>query len=179
MSDVYRNGQFEPDTWKVVSADEPLPDNEAVFVPLERWQNERDALKQRTAPLGLIIRAGENVEAVIDELSHFKAVAVEFPKFADGRSYSTARILNEQLDFEGEIRAVGDVLLDQIPFMRRCGVTAFVISHEPTRRALEDGQNPEVVLHTQPVGLAGEVPAGTRPWLRRGVGKSTLKQFMR
>ncbi|MEP3276889.1 MAG: DUF934 domain-containing protein [Stappiaceae bacterium] len=179
MSEVYRNGQFEADAWKTLSADDPLPEHDAVFVPLERWQNDRGTLKNRMAPLGLIIRAGENVEAVIDELSLFKAVAVEFPKFADGRSYSTARILHEQLDFDGEIRAIGDVLLDQIPFMRRCGVTAFEITHEPTRRALEDGHNPEVVLHTQPVGLAGEVPVGTRPWLRRGVGKSTLKQFMR
>ncbi len=62
-----------------------------------------------------------------------------FPAFTDGRGYSTARLLTERYDYQGELRAVGDVLTDQIPFMRRCGFNALVVTHEPTRKALQDG----------------------------------------
>ena len=61
---------------------------------------------------------------------------------------------------------MGDVLADQIPLMRRCGIDAFVVKHEPTRRMLAEGRLPEVLHYYQPVGTNAEVPAGTRPWAR-------------
>ncbi|MFN4210856.1 MAG: DUF934 domain-containing protein, partial [Devosia sp.] len=68
--------------------------------------------------------------------------------------------------YSGEIRAVGDVLQDQIPLMRRCGINALVVTHEPTRAALLENRLPEVAIFYQPVGTT-EVPVGTRPFLRR------------
>jgi phosphoadenosine phosphosulfate reductase len=65
---------------------------------------------------------------------------------------------------------VGDVLADQIPLMRRCGIEVFVVKHEPTRKALENGSLATVNLFYQPVGIT-EVPVGTRPFLRRAVEK--------
>ena len=67
----------------------------------------------------------------------------------------------------GELRAVGAVLSDQIPYMRRVGFDTFAVTHGPTRRALAEGRIPEVTLYYQPA-TADEPPAGTRPWLRRG-----------
>jgi phosphoadenosine phosphosulfate reductase len=72
------------------------------------------------------------------------------------------------LGFAGELRAVGDVLADQIPLMRRCGINAFVVTHEPTRKALAEGALAEVDIFYQPVGKT-EVPVGTRPYLRRAI----------
>ena len=58
------------------------------------------------------------------------------------------------------------MLQDQIPLMRRCGINAFVVTHGPTRQALEEGHLPEVALFYQPTGST-ELPVGTRPFLRR------------
>lgn len=175
-NDIFRNGRFEADEWRLLGPDEPVPTGGALFVPLARWQVARDDLRQRNAPTGVMIDAGEDVKALAGDIDRLSAVAVAFPKFSDGRGYSTARILREELGFRGEIRAVGDVLLDQIPLMRRCGIDAFAVSHAPTRAALEAGETAEVALYYQPVGSPEERPAGTRPWLRRPErGTTTIK----
>ena len=96
-------------------------------------------------------------------------VALRFDKFADGRAFSYAILLRERHGFAGELRAVGDVLLDELPLMLRCGFTSFEIVNAPTLRALEEGRLPHFVLAYQP-SFAKEAPAGTRPWLRRTAG---------
>jgi len=109
---------------------------------------------------------GDRIEDVEADLGRFASIAITFPAFTDGRGYSTARLLTERYQYANEIRAVGDVLQDQIPLMRRCGVNALVVTHEPTRDALVENRLPEVGIFYQPVGTA-EVPVGTRPFLRR------------
>lgn len=75
-------------------------------------------------------------------------------------------MLVERYQYAGEIRAIGDVLQDQILLMRRCGINALVMTHEPTRAALTENRLPEVAIFYKPFGSA-EVPVGTRPFLRR------------
>ena len=70
------------------------------------------------------IEPGEDVRALLPHLGRLKLVEVAFPKFRDGRGYSSARILREA-GFTGEIRAAGDVLVDQLGFMRRVGFDSF------------------------------------------------------
>jgi phosphoadenosine phosphosulfate reductase len=147
---------------------EALPDA-PVIVPKKRWLAERDALAVRNAPLGLLLTAGEAIDDIAADLDRFALIALDFPKFSDGRAFSTARLLREKHGFAGELRAVGNVLADQIPFMRRVGFTAFEVTHGPTRRALTEGCIAEVTLHYQPAGPA-DAPAGARPWLRRSAG---------
>jgi len=60
-------------------------------------------------------------------LAHFQVIALNFPSFTDGRHYSSARLLRERYGYKGEIRAIGDVLRDQLFYMRRCGFDAFAI----------------------------------------------------
>lgn len=172
-NDIFKNGRFQADDWFVLPADEAVPSGGAVLVPFERWLAERDDLRHRNAPSGVLIDAGEDVMRIADDLDRIAVVAVAFPKFSDGRGYSTARILREDLGYTGEIRAVGDVLIDQIAFMRRCGIDAFAVSHTPTRAQLEAGEIHAVDLYYQPVGTGDEVPAGTRPWLRRPRSETT------
>jgi phosphoadenosine phosphosulfate reductase len=138
----------------------------AVIVTKKRWFAEKPDLDRRNAPLGLLLAAGETVDDLAGDLSRFAIIALDFPKFSDGRAFSTARLLREKHGYAGELRAVGNVLADQIPFMRRVGFDTFEVINAPTRRALASARMAEVRLYYQPTGAA-EAPAGTRPWLRR------------
>ncbi len=91
---------------------------------------------------------------------------MDFPKFNDGRGFSHAALL-VRAGFRGELRAIGNVLIDQLTMMRRVGFTAFSVVHPVTRRYLSEGRNPNPTRFYQPAALP-EPPAGTRPFLRRG-----------
>ncbi len=162
---IWQDGAFRRDAWVKADATSILPDD-PVMVPKQRWLSERDQLAGRNGPLGLLVPAGETVDDIAGDLTRFAIIALDFPKFSDGRAYSTARLLREKLGYTGELRAVGDVLADQIPLMRRVGFDTFEVSNAPTRRALAEGRLAKVTLHYQPAGTV-EPPAGSRPWLRR------------
>ena len=150
-------------------ADAALPDG-PVVLSKKRWLGERQQLAHRNAPLGLLIEAGETVDDIAADLPRFALIALSFPKFRDGRAFSTARLLREKHGYQGELRAVGNVLSDLIPFMRRVGFDAFEVAHAPTRRALVEGRIAEVTLHYQPAAPDEPPAAGPRPWLRRSGG---------
>ena len=164
---IWRDGAFHRDTWFSAADAEALPDVPTI-VSKKRWLAERATLAARQAPLGLRLEPGEIIDDIAADLSRFALIALGFPKFSDGRAFSTATLLRQKHGFAGELRAVGNVLSDQIPFMRRVGFDTFEVTHAPTRRALQDGNIVEVTLHYQPAA-AHEPPAGTRPWLRRTV----------
>ena len=102
-----------------------------VIVSLEQWQAQRDALIARGTPLGIRLRSDQSAELIADDVARFALVALEFPKFRDGRAYSYARLLRERYGFKGELRAVGDVLMEQIFFMLRTGFDAFDLQQSP------------------------------------------------
>ena len=162
---IWQDGAFRRDIWVKADATSDLPDG-PVILPKKRWLAERDQLAGHNAPLGLLVSAGEKMDDIADGLSRFAIIALDFPKFSDGRAYSTARLMREKHGYTGELRAVGNVLADQIPLMRRVGFDSFEVTNAPTRRALTEDRLAEVKLHYQPA-TAAEPPAGTRPWLRR------------
>ena len=122
---------------------------------------------------GLLVAPADKIEAIAADLGRFASIAIAFPAFGDGRGYSSARLVAERYKFAGEVRAVGDVLMDQVPLMRRCGINAFVVTHPATRKALESGHLTTVNLFYQPVGTT-EVPVGTRPFLRKAADAETV-----
>lgn len=166
---LWRPGGFAEDRWTFIAAEEELPESGPIIVGLERWRELRGRNALDAWQIGVALGAGEDVAEIAPDLERIALIALDFPKFTDGRSYSAARLLRERHGFTGEIRATGEVLLDQIPFMLRCGFDSFAISHLPTRRALADGHLPEVPIYLQPIAERGELPSGTRPWLRRRV----------
>ncbi len=95
-----------------------------VIVPLTVWQAQRASLAAR-ADIGVWLAPDERAEALKDDLDKFALVAIDFPKFTDGRGYSTAFNLRMRLNYQGELRAIGDVLRDQLFQMHRCGFDAF------------------------------------------------------
>jgi uncharacterized protein (DUF934 family) len=169
---IWTDGRFEADTWtRLDTESDTLSEGEALLVPLASFLADTDRFLGHNGPLGVEVQAGEDVGALEPYLWKLSLIALAFPSFSDGRSYSAARLLRERMKFQGELRAVGDVLSDQIPLMRRCGITSFEVTHGPTRAALEAGRLAEVKRFYQPISDApGEVPAGTRPWLRRPAG---------
>ncbi len=136
MSKLIKNGQIIDNTWTVLklaegeSAETVALPEQATLLPQAVWQARKTEILARPIEIGLWLESDEGPEAIADDLSHFAVIGVNFPKFADGRSYSTARLLRERYGYNGEIRALGDVLQDQLFFMKRCGIDAYVIRED-------------------------------------------------
>ncbi len=139
-NEIIKDRQVITDDWLVIAADQALPaDNDIdIIVPHAIWQAQRAALEARSGQLGIIIGDGVAVDEIINDLAQFALVAVAFPAFPDGRSYSYARLLRERYNYTGEIRAIGNVLRDQLAYMERCGINAF---------QLESGRNIQDALN--------------------------------
>jgi uncharacterized protein (DUF934 family) len=163
---IFKGDGFVEDEWTVAADETPLPAGGAV-VSKARFIAEREALTARNAPLGLLLRSGENLDGVESDLERFGLIVLDIPKYTDGRSYSTARLLRERYKYAGELRASGDVLRDQIMFLHRVGFDSFDVTHEGTIAALRDGKIRFVRKHYQPAAREEEeVAGGPRPWLR-------------
>lgn len=133
---------FAEDPFVKVGEDGALPDNGGAIVSLARFQKEREQLIARNLALGVQLKSHENPEILADDIGRFSVIALEFPKFRDGRPFSWARMLRTRLKFTGQIRAVGDYLYDQINYQRRVGFDAWEVPEgftmEKFRRALHE-----------------------------------------
>lgn len=109
-----------------------------VIVGAELWRHHRDEILALGGRLGLHLTPGQMPEPIAADLQHFELIALEFARFTDGRAYSQARLLRERHGFRGELRAVGEVLRDQLTFMLRCGFDSFSVSSERQAKAILD-----------------------------------------
>jgi uncharacterized protein (DUF934 family) len=130
MREIIKDKAVVNDDWTVVRLAEgdtaesfAVPAGK-VIVPLTVWQAQRTALQSR-ADVGVWIASDQRPETLKDDVAKLPVIAVDFPKFADGRGYSIAYNLRARLGFEGELRAIGDVLRDQLFYMQRVGFNAF------------------------------------------------------
>lgn len=133
--------------------DDALPDGAQVTV---------DAFLGQTNAVAVRIEPGDDARALLPHLDRIRLVEVNFPAFGDGRGYSAARILREH-GYTGELRAVGDVLVDQIAYLRRCGFDSFAPD-----RAL-DAADVEAAFNRWPHDYQPAVDAAVPIWkLRHG-----------
>jgi uncharacterized protein (DUF934 family) len=167
---LWRDGGFAEDVWTTLEDSAPAPAKGAIIVSFARWCAEKETLAKRADPVGVAIAAGKEVVAALEEAAKRPLVALNFAAFGDGRAFSYAGLLRERYRFAGELRATGDVLLDEIPLMRRCGFDSFVVTNEATLRALKEGRLFVPPLRYQPSVGGHEAPAGARPWLRKAAG---------
>ena len=124
---VIRDKKIVEDDWQWIEKiddGQALPEGD-VIVPFTYWQTHHADLIEREGRLGVCINGDDESEEVAKDLSNFDLIAVDFPAFKDGRGYSHARILRDHYNYQGDIRAVGDVLRDQLFYMQRCGITSF------------------------------------------------------
>lgn len=140
------DGKICTDHWFLLAADtlgdtqaDKLAEHEGddIIVPLSCWLEIRAQLLARTGKTGVWLQSNETPAALAADLSQLPVIALNFPVFSDGRPYSSARELRQNMGYDGELRAVGDVLRDQLFYMARCGFNAF---------ALRDDQDPENAL---------------------------------
>lgn len=127
---IIKNKAVVSDDWAILRLSEnETPESVSVpagkiIVPLKVWQAQRATLQNR-ADLGVWLASNERPEELKGEVEKFDVIAVDFPKFADGRGYSIAYNLRARLGYVGELRAIGDVLRDQMFYMQRVGFDAF------------------------------------------------------
>lgn len=126
--------------WTAVGEDGLVPDFAAgadLIVPLALWKARADDLLSRPGRSGIWLAPDEDPAVLAGSLPQLALVAVRFPKFSDGRGFSTARLLRERYAFPGELRAIGDVGRDQLLALERCGFDAFALREgEDAGRAL-------------------------------------------
>ncbi len=118
----------EEDIYTYLEDDAPLASGQAVIVSQKRFLSELDAVRNHNAAVGVQIGPEDDPRDLLEYFSQISLLAVHFPIFADGRGYSHARLLRERYGWEGELRATGQVLRDQLFFMRRCGFDAFELA---------------------------------------------------
>jgi uncharacterized protein (DUF934 family) len=128
-------GQFvlADDRFTLVADDLPVPKGD-VIVSFTRFQAEGEALLAHGRDVGVLVESDQSVDDLAYDLPRIAVLALSFPKFRDGRAFSSARLLRERYGYTREVRAVGDVLRELADFMVRCGFDAF----EPA-----DGSTPE------------------------------------
>lgn len=138
MAQLIKNNAVAVDTWKTLELAEgetpeavALPEGDIIF-PFAVWQARKAEIISRYKRIGLLLQPEEKVEEIAVDLDYFIVVALNFPKFVDGRAYSSASLLRQRYHYQGELRAVGDVLHDQLFFMQRVGFDSY---------ALKDGKN--------------------------------------
>jgi uncharacterized protein (DUF934 family) len=136
MASIIKNRAIVNDDWTLVrpAEDGSLPAvNELpagkVLVPLALWQAERDALvaSRGAAELGVWLAPDSEPADIVGDFDKIALIGVDFPVFRDGRGYSIGRLLRERYGYKGELRAIGDVLRDQLTFMFRCGFDAYAL----------------------------------------------------
>lgn len=158
---------FREDGWRHADAADALGGNGGIILPLEAYlaldPSLRKALPDR---LGVLLMPGEPVEAIIEYLPSLALVALSFPAFSDGRSFSKAELLRSRHRFTGAIRATGQVLIDQLPHMLRLGFDEFEISHPVLIARLEAGRTDGLPLYYQPAAKPAE-PGQKYSWRRR------------
>ncbi|NNG23740.1 DUF934 domain-containing protein [Telluria aromaticivorans] len=167
---IIKGREVVDDDWSVLKLEEgETADTAAVpegriIVPLAVWQAQREVLDKRLE-VGVWLAADEQAADIKDDLGRFAVIAVDFPKFSDGRGYSIAFNLRKRLNYTGELRAIGDVLRDQLWPMSRVGFDAFATRQD---RSIHDALKGLTVFSEtyqasvdQPQPLFRRAPRGT------------------
>jgi uncharacterized protein (DUF934 family) len=130
MPQLLKDNQVIDNTWQMLEADqETLPSGD-ILVPLSMWQNKQSVLEKHSGAVGLWIDGNEEVEDLADLIATVPLIAINFRKFVDGRGFSVARLLRDRYNFKGELRAVGQIIRDQLFLLKRCGFNAFEFDSE-------------------------------------------------
>ncbi len=134
---VIKDNAVIEDDWQLIKEIEdnaPLPEG-LVILPFDYWKAHADELRDKNPKQGIWIDGDTETEVIVEDLPRLDLIALDFPAFKDGRSYSHARLLKQRYNFEGELRAVGDVLRDQLFYMLRCGFDSFQVREDKDAKA--------------------------------------------
>lgn len=157
---------FHEDEWTHAETADALSGNGRFILPLQAFlgldPEVRRSAKER---IGVLLQPGDQLEKIADLLDQLSLVALAFPAFNDGRSFSKGELLRSRYHFEGAVRASGQVLVDQLPHMLRLGFDEFEVSHPVLLKRLEEGRTGGLPLYYQPT--AEPEPKGPKYSWRR------------
>jgi len=160
---LFREDGMVADAWLRLADDAAVPVDGLALVSFARWRAARPALLARRGAVGVALANTDEVEELAPDVGRLDLIALHFPKYTDGRAYSQARLLRGRYGYQGELRATGNVLRDQLPFMLRCGFDSFesdqqgfgeALAHARTLYSVvyqpaEDGRTPISMLRRQ------------------------------
>ena len=121
---IIKDKHIVDDTWQHIADDATIPAGD-VSVSLARWQQEKHLLIHHKGKLGVRLHPADTVAELADDISRLELIELDFPDFADGRSFSQAWLLRERLGYGSELRATGQYMPDQAFYLARVGVNAF------------------------------------------------------
>ena len=163
---LWTPGGFRDDEWTHADSPEALAGNGRFILPLPTFLAlEPEQRKLQKERIGVLLAPGEMVEEIVPFLDDIALVALAFPTFSDGRSFSKAELLRSRHGFEGPLRATGQVLIDQLPHMLRVGFDEFEVSHPVLIKRLESGEIGGIGVYYQPAAKASAT-AGKYSWRR-------------
>ncbi len=160
---LWQGDQFVADAWRHAEADDG---DGHVILPLAAWLGL--TVEQRKAGsnrLGVLLAPGDQLESIVADLAHIPLVALSFPAYNDGRSHSKAALLKSRYGYTGEVRAVGDVLVDQIPLLLRNGFDTLEVTNAVAIKRLQEGTSTAVGVFYQPATSQSKA-TNTYSWRR-------------
>jgi uncharacterized protein (DUF934 family) len=167
MAHLIRHGRIEKAAWRrldeaglrQLGAGEPVTEGplDGVLIPFKLWQAERTLCGTLGVEIGVLVRDDDDLTEVAEQLPHINMIAVDFPKFTNGRGYSIARLLRGRYGYTRELCAIGDIMRDQMFYLSRVGFDAFELRADQDAQisldALRDFSAPYQASADQPVPL--------------------------
>lgn len=159
---LIKNGEEVENTWTFYDDDQVVPETGDIVVSFSRLLDSEN-LCGHNGRVGVRVKGHDHIERLVSLLPKLSLIEIEFPIFRDGRGYSTARLLRERFHYKGEMRAVGDVLHDQLFSMVRCGFDAFLTPKAGAAEFAEAMKRFSVVYQPAADGRTpiGRIRAGT------------------
>lgn len=163
---------FRPDEWRHADSAEALAGGGRVILPVDAFlaldTQRRQSEKNR---LGTLLQPDQQLDLIEHLLDGLSLVALAFPTFSDGRSFSKAELLRSRHGFKGAIRATGQIFIDQLPHMLRLGFDQFEVSHPVLIERLEKGETGGIALHYQPAArqAKGVTKGAAYSWRRASI----------
>lgn len=157
-SRLWAIGGFRQDKWKIAETVDP---DQRVILPLNAYLQLDEAMRNDVADtVGVELQPSDDLNDVVPHLGKLPLIALAFPAFSDGRSFSNAELLRSRHDYRGTIRATGEVLIDQIPHMLRTGIDEFSVTNETALQRLEEGRIGVLPHYYQPAAAAASKTGG-------------------
>jgi uncharacterized protein (DUF934 family) len=156
MPQVLKDNCVINDSWTILSEDSETLPNGDILLSYNQWQNLSDQIENHNGSIGVVIEGNAEIEEIIEPLLDLPLIAINFPKFADGRGFSAASLLRERYNYSGEIRAVGGFIRDQLYLLSRCGFNAF--KFDDTNNLTESAKSLQDFSETYQVSADEEKP---------------------
>ncbi len=143
---INQHGLVLSDPWRFIDADEVGEAcnvvTQYVILPMPLWLAHGQRLGERGYSVGVWLGPADEPEVLTSALDSLPVIAIQFPTFTDGRGYSQGRILRERMGYRGDLRAIGDILRDQMYLLHKCGFSSFALradqSAEEALAAIKD-----------------------------------------